>query len=109
MRIDPPARVDEVFQAALDLPAHERAAFVERACADDAPLGQAVQRLLASHERAQAARFMEVDVSSSTAGPSPGGQDSPGAGQLISRYRVVDRIGSGGLREGFLGPAPGAH
>jgi eukaryotic-like serine/threonine-protein kinase len=41
-------RVDAVLQAALDRPAAERAAFVERECGDDVALRQEVESLLAS-------------------------------------------------------------
>ena len=39
-------RVDAVFDAALDLPTAEQAAFVERACADDADVRKEVLQLL---------------------------------------------------------------
>jgi tRNA A-37 threonylcarbamoyl transferase component Bud32 len=45
-------RADAVFDAALDLEGAERRAYVERACAGDAALRDAVQRLLRSLERA---------------------------------------------------------
>jgi serine/threonine-protein kinase len=44
-------RVKEIFQAALDKPAAERAQFVANACDGDAELRKQVESLLASSER----------------------------------------------------------
>jgi formylglycine-generating enzyme required for sulfatase activity/dienelactone hydrolase len=79
----PPAdRVDEVFQAALDMPEAERAAFLERACAGDEDLSRAVDLLLRSHEDATAVGFLDQE--------------------RIGRFRVVERLGAGGMGEVFL-------
>ena len=40
-------RVEELFQLAADLPASERAGFIERHCGDDAELGDELRSLLA--------------------------------------------------------------
>src|SRR5262249_7208240 len=37
-----------------------------------------------------------------TRGPGRGEHDSPGSGQRIGHYRVIDRIGEGGMGEVFL-------
>ena len=44
-------RVDGILEAALELPAGERAEFLERACGGDAELRREVESLLA-HDRA---------------------------------------------------------
>jgi eukaryotic-like serine/threonine-protein kinase len=102
MASERPDRVDDVFQAALDLPLHERNAFVERACAADADLKRAVDRLLGAHERAQADGFMEGRAFASTAERDGSEGDRAAVGQRIGRYRVVDRLGGGGMGEVFL-------
>ena len=94
--------VDDVFQAALDLPPHERDAFVERACAADADLRRAVDRLLGAHYRAQADGFMDGPALESGGERGGSEDDRAAAGQLIGRYRVVHRIGGGGMGEVFL-------
>jgi cephalosporin-C deacetylase-like acetyl esterase len=95
-------RVDDVFQAALDLPPHERDAFVERACAADADLRRAVDRLLGAHDRAQADGFLEGRGFESGVERGGSEDDRAAVGQLIGRYRVVHRIGGGGMGEVFL-------
>ena len=95
-------RVDDVFQAALDLPPDERDAFVERACAADADLRRAVDGLLGAHERAEADGFMEGPSFGSAVERDASEGDLAAVGQLIGRYRVVDRIGGGGMGEVFL-------
>src|SRR6266849_4185663 len=43
-------KIDEIFQAALDLPPERRENFVAEACAGDAELRAEVESLLAAHE-----------------------------------------------------------
>src|SRR4029453_16090872 len=102
MASERPDRGADVFQAALDLPLHERNAFVERACAADADLKRAVDRLLGAHERAQADGVMEGRAFASTAERDGSEGDRAAVGQRIGRYRVVDRLGGGGMGEVFL-------
>ena len=45
-------QIDAVFQEALDLPAADRAAFLDRACAGDADLRREVELLLSADQRA---------------------------------------------------------
>jgi eukaryotic-like serine/threonine-protein kinase len=97
-----PDRLDDVFQAALDLPPDERQAFVERACAADSDLREAVERLLLAHGRAEAEGFMADHDLESTVTDGAIGVGRPQVGQLIGRYRVLDRIGGGGMGEVFL-------
>src|SRR6185436_15804400 len=86
-------RVDAIFQGALERPLAERAAFVEAACAGDPGLRRAVDRLLGSHERARAEGFLEDPAAE---------EEGPAAGELVGRYRIVDRIGLGGMGAVFL-------
>src|SRR5262245_50614611 len=44
------ARARELFLAALDLPADQRAAYLDGACAGDAALRQRLEAMLQSHE-----------------------------------------------------------
>jgi len=90
---DPRARIEEVFEAALDLPPHERAAFVDRACSGHEALAGRVRALLAAHDR---------DEGVLEHGPP---RPSPGEGATVTRYgpyRAVHPLGTGGMGEVYL-------
>jgi non-specific serine/threonine protein kinase/serine/threonine-protein kinase len=78
-------RLNELFDAALDLPAPERAAYLATACPDNPSLLQQVSQLLATHERA--ANFLV---------PS----DAPPA--AIGPYKVDRVLGEGGMGTVYL-------
>jgi hypothetical protein len=80
-------RVQDVFQAALDLPADERPGYLEAACQGDAPLRDEVTSLL--HSEAQAGEFIEVPAAKLLAGPAPG-RFAPrfGSGDVVGRYEI---------------------
>ncbi|HLL47591.1 MAG TPA: hypothetical protein VK399_12825, partial [Longimicrobiaceae bacterium] len=54
-------RVEELFEAALERPTVERAAWLREACWDDPELHGRVRRLLAAHERAEGVLEHPVD------------------------------------------------
>jgi len=88
-------RVTEVLSAAVELPARERAAFLDRACAGQATVRREVDSLLAAHERpglldrpaAERAAPLLQEVQS--AHPEPG--------STVRQYRIVERLGRGGM------------
>jgi serine/threonine protein kinase len=100
----PPNREVALFSAALGLPAGQRAAYLDQACADDPALRQRVDTLLRVHN--EALRFLE--------NPAPGAQSSSAgaeavdanarlasspaetAGDGIGRYKLLQQIGEGG-------------
>jgi WD40 repeat protein len=84
-RHDP--RLESLFLAALQLAAGERAAYLERECAD-AGLRSAVLELLQGHDDAPA--FLADDAP----------QLQPFGSQLLQQlgpYRILDRLGSGAM------------
>ena len=80
------ARAFEVFADALDVPAEERTAFVDAACAGDRELNRRVRSLLAADEEATGFMDGRADVPAELA-----------AGQRIAAYRIVEPIGEGGM------------
>jgi hypothetical protein len=92
---NPPDRELAVFSAARQLPARERGAFLDEACAGDAALRQRVEELLQAGE--QAGAFLE-----SPAAVPPSGTVRPAAmptekpGDCIGRYKLLQQIGEGG-------------
>jgi tetratricopeptide (TPR) repeat protein/predicted Ser/Thr protein kinase len=96
--------VDGLLQTLLALPAGEREAHLARACADDSALAREVRTLLAAHERAGG--FLErpaLDLAASRlarerAELAPTMADLDGlVGRMVSHYRVVGRLGGGGM------------
>ncbi len=111
----------EIFLAALDQPAADRAAYLDQACSADAELRQLVEELLRSHE--EAGSFLEhppvpnarpdetcaAGNEEAGAGPTPpaGGPGadlsflapSPTAGSLgrLGHYDVREVVGTGGM------------
>jgi serine/threonine protein kinase len=92
-------RIGDLLQSALEQEPGERDAFLSRACADDEPLLHEVRSLLSSSEKAgdfierpelnvpaMAAALGFRDVSAGVKG-----------GTTIDRYRIVRRIGEGGM------------
>src|SRR4051794_21520015 len=85
---------EELFAAALERPAAERAAFLDAACAGDATLRGRVEGLLRSHEGAGS--FLD---------PPPPGPDftaaldrpAEGAGTRVGPYKLLQKLGEGGM------------
>src|SRR2546425_5551098 len=98
---NPMDREVAVFGAARRLPAGQRAAYLDEACAGDAALRQRVEELLQASEEAggvlqdpapRARRSADTLVS-----PLPNAAASGGkAGDRISRYKLLQQIGEGG-------------
>ena len=87
------AEADDIFCDALELACTaERAAYLDRACGEDADLRRRVERLLEAD--AQADRFL-------AAGPAvvPTTIDlmAEAAGTLIGTYKLLEQIGEGGF------------
>jgi eukaryotic-like serine/threonine-protein kinase len=93
-------KVKEIFEAALALPAGERATFLDQACGDDQALRQEVESLLKSY--AEAESFMETPAVHSAAKSLAGDQARLSVGQRINQYEILAPIGAGGMGEVYL-------
>ena len=96
-------RIESIFQKAVDAGEDRRARVLVESCAGDEALRREVESLLAQHENV--GEFMERPAFAGPEGaplpPRPGSEDSHPAGipagTVIAHYRIVGKIGSGGM------------
>jgi eukaryotic-like serine/threonine-protein kinase len=89
-----PARVKEIFDAALDTPEPLRKRLLDAACGEDAALRREVEDLLeALAERPLLDAVTLSAPSTRTAGDAP----IEGPGARIHQYRLLETIGEGGF------------
>jgi TolB-like protein/Tfp pilus assembly protein PilF len=94
-------RIEELFEAAAALPREERERFVMEACRGDAALGSEVLALLEHSDSAREPLQSAVErVVEAFAGAMVGEGSAAGdplIGRLVGRYRILDRLGAGGM------------
>jgi eukaryotic-like serine/threonine-protein kinase len=95
-------RVDDLLQAALQVPAERQEEFLRQQCGGDSELLDEVRSLLTSHRKAGSflkspgIHVGDVAAQLPTLGVSPSGS-SLIIGRTISHYRVLGPLGSGGM------------
>lgn len=93
-------RIQELFDAVVDLPPDERAALLEKQCRDDAALRQEVEALLAAD--AQTTSFGEQPAFVIPEDLFPQESEERLAGRRFGVYQVIREIGRGGLGAVYL-------
>src|ERR1035438_5467621 len=97
---DLPERELAVFREARHLPAGQRAAFLDEACAGDAALRQRVEELLLANEEAGAFLESPAEVPQKLSGTIPLTLvPAEKLGDRIGRYKLLQQIGEGRSEE----------
>src|SRR5262245_32462463 len=86
-------RIEQVFEAALDVPAAERPAFLAQACGGDGELRREVESLLAADGGFGAA--IEVAISTQAADLAVSGEEL--VGKRLGVWRLTGVVGRGGM------------
>jgi serine/threonine protein kinase/tetratricopeptide (TPR) repeat protein len=87
-------------EAVAILSPDERQSFLDRACGDNAALRAKVQALIAAHE--QAGTFLESPPPGLALTVAPTDPTLDLAGATIGHYKLLDRIGEGGMGVVFM-------
>ena len=88
-------QIRDLFDAALALPAEERQRFLDSACQSDTELQREVQLLLDSD--ANAGDFLEPQAAGEKSNNTTTVEADPWIGKNVGPYRVLERIGFGGM------------
>ena len=87
-------QIEDLCHTTLDLPEHERSAFLAAACKDDAKLRQEVELLLSHAQRAE--QFLATPITAVAAEIFDEKHESL-AGRQIGPYQILSLLGAGGM------------
>src|SRR5688500_126691 len=97
-------QLKQIFQSALERNPAERSAFLNQACADDPALRSEVESLISYHDRAGDS----IEAMAAEAATEMLEYERVIVGKQIGNYKVLSRIGRGGMGEVFLAQERGS-
>jgi serine/threonine protein kinase len=93
-------QIEEVLQAALDRAPRERAAYLQDVCAGDVELQTEASSLVSAYDAA--ADFIEEPAIAQDAHVLISSHELNNIGREIGPYRIIKRLGGGGMGEVYL-------
>lgn len=93
-------KVEDVLQRALDCAPQERASFLDEACAGDEQLREETTSLVNAYD--EAGDFMEQPALARDARILVGDDADQKIGCVIGPYKIIERLGAGGMGEVYL-------
>jgi eukaryotic-like serine/threonine-protein kinase len=92
-------QIERIYNSAMELDPTDRSRYVRETCAQDSELRDEVERLLALQSKASG--FMEspaIEEAAKVLVQAQAGEPARSlAGQSLSHYRIIDKIGEGGM------------
>jgi serine/threonine-protein kinase len=92
-------QIEEIYHAAVELPADDRVSFLNTRCGDDAELRREVESLLSFDRTSDSLLDSSPDA---LAAELLSEQEAEIVGRQIGRYQVLSLLGKGGMGEVFL-------
>src|SRR6266498_2975871 len=93
-------RVEDLLQRALDCPPQERTSFLDEACAGDEQLREEATSLVNAYD--EAGDFIEQPALAQDARVLVGDGADQKIGCAIGPYKIIERLGAGGMGEVYL-------